>query len=414
MIKFKWETKLKKTELGEIPQEWEVKKLGDLATIKTGKTDVKDAVENGDYPLFDRSNRVKRSNKYLFDAEAVIVPGEGKDFQPRYYVGKFDLHQRTYAIFDFKPTLQGEYLYFAMFMLRYFLRRWAVGSTVLSLRLPLFKKLPIPLPPLPEQRRIAAVLSWFDELIENKKQQNEILEKTAMALFKSWFVDFEPFRDEEMEYSKELGREIPKKWKVKPISDVADFVKGLSYRSNELVENGREGEIFITLKIFKRGGGFRPEYKFYQGERYSDNQITKDGDLVIALTDMTPDARVVGAPALVILPPNRDKGILSLDAAKLNVLPHLKEYLYIYLKNSQEDNASYANGVNVLHLNLDLFKSGKYILLPPPELLQEFHERVEPLFRKIILNTKEIMLLRKVRDTLLPKLVFGRLRVVEL
>lgn len=74
----------------------------------------------------------------------------------------------------------------------------------------------------------------------------------------------------------------------------------------------------------------------------------------------------------------------------------------------------FANGVNVLHLNTELFKQNKYILVPPEPILQHFHSIVEPLFQKIILNEKEIMLLKKVRDTLLPQLVFGRLRVVEI
>lgn len=150
MLKFKWETEFKKTEIGEVPRNWNIIKLGELANIKTGKTNVQDAVENGKYPLFDRSGELKRSNKYLFDTEAVIVPGEGKDFLPKYYVGKFDLHQRTYAIFNFKSSLKGKYLYFAMFILRHYLKKWAVGSTVLSLRLPIFNQLPIPLPPPPE------------------------------------------------------------------------------------------------------------------------------------------------------------------------------------------------------------------------------------------------------------------------
>jgi len=119
VLKFRRETEFKQTEIGEIPKDWDIIKLGELANIKTGKTNVQDAVENGKYPLFDRSGELKRSNKYLFDTEAVIVPGEGKDFLPKYYVGKFDLHQRTYAIFNFKPDLKGRYFYFAMFILRH-------------------------------------------------------------------------------------------------------------------------------------------------------------------------------------------------------------------------------------------------------------------------------------------------------
>ncbi|MCM8827647.1 MAG: restriction endonuclease subunit S, partial [Candidatus Omnitrophica bacterium] len=76
----------------------------------------------------------------------------------------------------------------------------------------------IPIFPFEEQSRIATILSYFDDLIENKKRQNEILEKTAMAIFKNWFVDFEPFKDGEFVDS-ELGK-IPKGWEVKRIAEV--------------------------------------------------------------------------------------------------------------------------------------------------------------------------------------------------
>ena len=413
-IKFRWETEFKETEIGEIPKDWEVKKLGDMATIKTGKTDVKDAVEDGEYPLFDRSDQIKRSNKYLFDTEAVIVPGEGKDFTPRYYKGKFDLHQRTYAIFDFKE-LNGKYLFFAMHILRHTLRDFAVGSTVESLRLPILKNLDIPYPPLPEQSRIATILSWFDDLIEVKKRQNEILEKTAMAIFKSWFIDFEPFRDGEFVYSEELGKEIPKGWEVKKLGEVVRTFKGISYKSDEKYQEYIEGAyVFITLDNFMRGGGFKTEYSWIKSERIKPSHLVKESDLIIALTDMTQDAQVVGAPAIITLPEGFKVGVISLDCVKIDpITEHLKYYLYIYLKNTQEENSTFANGVNVLHLIINNFLSGKLILIPPSPILQSFHSLVEPLFQKIILNQKQIMTLRKIRDTLLPLLVFGKLRVEE-
>jgi type I restriction enzyme S subunit len=414
MLRFRWETEFKETEIGEIPREWEVRKLGDMATIKTGKTDVKDAVEDGEYPLFDRSDQIKRSNKYLFDTEAVIVPGEGKDFTPRYYKGKFDLHQRTYAIFDFKE-LNGKYLFFAMHILRHTLRDFAVGSTVESLRLPILKNLDIPFPPLPEQSRIATVLSWFDDLIEVKKRQNEILEKTAMAIFKSWFIDFEPFRDGEFVYSEELGKEIPKGWEVKRLGEVVRTFKGISYKSDEKYQEYIEGAyVFITLDNFMRGGGFKTEYSWIKSERIKPSHLVKESDLIIALTDMTQDAQVVGAPAIITLPKGFEVGVISLDCMKIDpIMEHLKYYLYIYLKNTQEENSTFANGVSVLHLIINNFLSGKLIPIPPSHILQSFHSLVEPLFQKIILNQKQVMTLRKIRDTLLPLLVFGELRVEE-
>jgi type I restriction enzyme S subunit len=416
MLRFRWETEFKETEIGEIPRDWEVKKLGDMATIKTGKTDVKDAVEDGEYPLFDRSDQIKRSNKYLFDTEAVIVPGEGKDFAPRYYKGKYDLHQRTYAIFDFKE-LNGKYLFFAMHILRHTLRDFAVGSTVESLRLPILKNLDIPYPPLPEQSRIATVLSWFDDLIEVKKRQNEILEKTAMAIFKSWFVDFEPFRDGEFVYSEELGKEIPKGWEVRKIGELAELTNGISYKGDEKYgEPVDDGMIFITLNNILRGGGFKTEYSWIKSERIKEHQTLNEEDLIMANTDMTQEAKVIGSPAIVFFPSDyKGKGVYSHHITKITPKKgELKFFLYSYLKITQNENATFSTGTNVLGLDIDNFKRNKIVILPPSHILQSFHSLVEPLFQKIILNQKQIMTLRKIRDTLLPLLVFGKLRVEEL
>ena len=118
---------------------------------------------------------------------------------------------------DFRENIKSHYLaYILRLMLQ--LQELTIGSSQEALTIEKLRELIIPLPSPEEQSRIATVLSWFDDLIENKKKQNEILEKTAMAIFKSWFVDFEPFKDEEFVDS-ELGK-IPKGWEVKPIGEV--------------------------------------------------------------------------------------------------------------------------------------------------------------------------------------------------
>ena len=429
MLKFKWETEFKETEIGEIPRDWEIISIseGSFAIIMgqsppskyynkegRGMPFIQGRKDFGDLYITpttytEKCGKIAPPNSVLLTVRAPV--GNVNITKDEVCIGR-----GLAAIYNVNgnPTLN-RFIYYVLVGLKdYIAPLGERGTTYEEIIKEDLENILIPYPPPPEQSRIATVLSWFDNLIENKKRQNEILEKVAMAIFKSWFVDFEPFKDEEFVYNEELGKEIPKGWKVKPIGEVADFVKGLSYRSNELVNNPTEGEIFITLKIFKRGGGFRPEYKYYKGNRYSEEQVVYDGDLVIALTDMTSDAKVVGAPALVILPPDRNKGILSLDAVKLNTPQYMKEYVYLYLKDSQEENSTFANGVNVLHLNLNLFKVGKFILIPPQPIIQRFHSLVEPLFQKIILNQKQIMVLRKIRNALLPKLVFGKLRVVEI
>ena len=151
-----------------------------------------------------------------------------------------------------------------------------------------------------EQRAIARVLGALDNKIELNRRMSETLEEMARALFRSWFVDFDPVRakaegrpsglppDLDVLFpasfeASELG-EIPAGWEVKALGDVAHTIRGRSYRSAELAESDTA---LVTLKSFARGGGYRPDgLKSYTG-RYKPEQVVRPGELVIACTDVT-------------------------------------------------------------------------------------------------------------------------------
>jgi type I restriction enzyme S subunit len=159
-----------KDENGKDYSDWEEKKLGEIARITTGSSNRQDSNLDGDYTFFDRSQDIRSSNIFLFDTEAIIVPGEGQEFTPKYFIGKFDLHQRTYAVMDFGVNM-GKFLFFYIGYHSNHLNSHAVGSTVKSLRLPMFEKMPIKLPSIPEQQKIATFLSSVDAKIESANQQ---------------------------------------------------------------------------------------------------------------------------------------------------------------------------------------------------------------------------------------------------
>ncbi|MFA6896913.1 MAG: restriction endonuclease subunit S [Patescibacteria group bacterium] len=158
-----------------IPREWTKVRLGEVAFVTNGKTNTQDAVIDGEYPLFDRSVLIKRSNKYLFDKEVIILPGEGADFIPKYFKGKFDLHQRAYAIFAKDDKIYLPYLYQYLFFNRYIFAQKAVGSTVKSLRLPIVQNIQVNVPPISEQKKIAEILACVDKDIE---KTDEIIKNT--------------------------------------------------------------------------------------------------------------------------------------------------------------------------------------------------------------------------------------------
>ena len=157
---------------GEALEPWEVKKLGEMSIIYTGKKNNQDKIENGKYPFFVRSQTVERINSYSFNGEAILIPGEGNLGSIVHYInGKFDFHQRVYKISGF-TGLHGRFLYFYFRM--YFgthAMQNTVKATVDSIRLPTLEEFIIKFPSLSEQTRIATILSDMDAELETLEQQ---------------------------------------------------------------------------------------------------------------------------------------------------------------------------------------------------------------------------------------------------
>ncbi|TGL28158.1 restriction endonuclease subunit S [Leptospira koniambonensis] len=144
--------------LGEIPEGWEVKKLRYLSKIYTGSKNTEDRVENGEYPFFVRSQTVEHINTYSFDGEAILTAGDGvgvgKVFH--YHNGKFDFHQRVYAIVQISEIYGSLLFHYISNCLSKELYRWNAKSTVDSLRLPLFQNFPVAFSQSPsEQKKIS-------------------------------------------------------------------------------------------------------------------------------------------------------------------------------------------------------------------------------------------------------------------
>ena len=153
-------------------EDWEVKKLGEMSCIYTGKKNNQDKVENGVYPFFVRSQNVEKINSYSYVGEAILIPGEGNLGSIVHYInGKFDFHQRVYKISDF-IGLFGKYLYyfFKMYFGNYAMQN-TVKATVDSIRLPTLQEFIIKFPSFIEQERIAGILSDMDTELEALEKQ---------------------------------------------------------------------------------------------------------------------------------------------------------------------------------------------------------------------------------------------------
>ncbi len=281
-----------------------------------------------------------------------------------------------------------------------------------------------------EQREIAHILGTLDDKIELNRRMNATLEAIARAIFKSWFVDFDPVHAKargEQPYGmdaetaalfpdafedSELGP-IPAGWRVTTLSKTVEVVKGRSYKSSEIEQSN---VALVTLKSINRGGGYNPQgLKPYTG-KYRPEQIVSPGEIVVAFTDITQQAEVIGKPALVRGHPDYDSLIASLDLGIVRpmIVGMNIPYLYELLSTDgfQAHVLSYVNGSTVLHLNNRGIPSYRYPL-PTPAVLAKFEALAQPLFDRISANEAESRTLAELRDTLLPKLISGEIRVSE-
>ena len=153
-----------------IPEGWKVEKLGTLANISTGKCNREDAEEDGIYPLFDRSQEIKKSNEWIKDCEAIIVPGEGTSFIPRYYKGKFNLHQRCYCVEPKYPNF-GKFLFYVLMLNRKYFLSVATGATVPSLRYNNFASMKFVLPEMSLCNNFNKIADDIFDKVDNLQQQ---------------------------------------------------------------------------------------------------------------------------------------------------------------------------------------------------------------------------------------------------
>jgi type I restriction enzyme S subunit len=286
------------------------------------------------------------------------------------------------------------------------------------------KNIKIPLPELSKQISIAQVLSAIDEKIEINRKMNQTLEDIAKAIFKSWFLDFDPVRakiegrptglppeiDElfpDALVDSEIG-EIPKGWQISTFADVLEIQGGFAFKSKDF---GEDGDPVIKIKNI-RGDGTVDQFdcdRVANADKKLDKFLLRDGDAVIAMTGAT-----VGKVGLMSV--NDEKYYLNQRVGRLLPKSSSDRCWYSVLLLSSQKTKDFIEGYAYGSAQPNI--SSKDIgsipnMTPCSELVESFNQTVSPLFLRTLITLKEIEILAELRDTLLPKLFSGELRIPD-
>lgn len=320
---------------------------------------------------------------------------------------KVCLGQRTVLIRPLPDKANPDYLTYYLLspQQQYNLLGTANGATVAHVNLSTIRNLKIQLPPINIQCHIVDILSAYDELIEVNQKQIRLLEEAARRLYREWFVDLRFPGHEDTP----ITDGIPAGWTSLALSQIFDYTRGKSYSSEEL--SNTDGICLINLNNVNAWGGYKRGVEKRFTGTYSENHEVKSGDIIMAVTDMTQERRLVGHVALV--PVLAEKALISMDLIKITPKEPVTHYfLYSILRFSSiaEQISQYANGANVLHLrpeNIARLKAhipSKSIMMRFEKIVANYYAKIEPL-------EKQILLLQEARDRLLPKLMNGEIEV---
>lgn len=301
----------------------------------------------------------------------------------------------------------------------------ATGTTVKHTSPERIKRFKFFRPPLDEQRAIAHILGTLDDKIELNWRMNETLAAMSRALFKSWFVDFDPVRVKvegrngplpetigahfPHRFSKGKEGRIPEGWFNRELGELVDLQRGTTYKSGL---KHLPGPVLLGLASIERNGGFRDRNLSTYGGPSPANLILRPGDMYASLKDVTQSADLLGAVAKV--PPYIKQGRLTQDTVKL-IFKSAKTSRHIVYQTLLSDDyrvycRAHATGTTNLGLSRDDFLA--FPILQPSEKVQRlFDDAIEQLECRMAIAVGESRTLAALRDTLLPKLISGELRV---
>ncbi|TLF47112.1 restriction endonuclease subunit S [Maribacter aurantiacus] len=367
-----------------MPENWKTYKLGKVATLQRGFDLPSRKRVHGKYPIIAASGFTAWHNEYKVKGPGVITGRSGTLGQVFYEVDDFWPLNTSLWVKKFHGN-HPHFIYYFLQTLNF--NEFNSGTSVPTLNRNDVHSLDVTIPEIKEQKAIANILSALDDKIENNLAMNKTLEDMAMAVYKHWFVDFGPFQNGNFVDS-ELGP-IPEGWEVKTLKDIAILGAG----GDKPGEYSKEANEQYTIPIYSNGIGNEGLYGFTNKAKVTEESVTVSARGTIGFVCLREVPYVPIVRLVYIIPDTKQT---------------TSKYIYLNLKCSN------INGTGTTQQQLTVPDFSKTeIIKPPVAIVEKFTLIVARFYSSIATNKTENQKLTQLRDTLLPKLISGEVRLKE-
>lgn len=375
--------------------EWKEDVLGNVLEVKYGKDHKK--LADGQYPVYGSGGLMRYVDSKLYDGPSILIPRKGTLNNIMFVDNPFWTVDTMFWSIINTDKVDPKFLFYSICKRDF--ASMNVGSAVPSMTVNILNDIQISYPKnIEDQRRIASILSSLDRKIELNNKINADLEEMAQAIFKNWFVDFEPFKDGKFVDS-ELGM-IPEGWKVGRLTEIASYMNGLAMQKFP-PENDEDS--LPVLKIKELGQGFCGTDSDRCSCNIKDECKIHNGDVIFSWS----------GTLLVDVWCGGDCG-LNQHLFKVTSKDYPKWFYYYWTKHHLQEFIHIAKdkAVTMGHIKRGHLEEAM-VAIPDNDSMEKAHELFEPILSKMISLRLESSRLSLLRDTLLPRLMSGELEVPE-
>ena len=397
-----------------VETKWPSSKIGDLCSVSRGSSPRPIAdqryFEGGCIPWIKIADATK-SEKFLYETKQYIN-GYGASFSKLLPAGTIIVaasgtlgytqilgvpgcaHDGWLILTNLK-NFDRDYAYYVLQQMQRHFYNSAYGAAIQNINTDILRETEIPCPPLPTQRKIATILSAYDDLIENNLRRIKILEEIAQNLFREWFVKFRfPGHQHARFTDSPLGR-IPEGWEVKALGEVATITMGLSPKGDTYNEKG-DGTPLVNGPV-EFGGRFTKQVKWTT----SPTKLCREGDLIVCVRGSTTGRYV------------KSNGVYCLGRGVCGLSSNYQCFVDQLFANELDTLLKMTSGSTFPSWTGPQLKSHR-VLLPPPELRARFEAIAKPMSVTVLQYSRINTILGRTRDLLLPRLISGEVDVSEL